>query len=35
MKYLFLVMAICALGYINFHSESKHHALVHLGASGV
>lgn len=32
MKYLFLVLAVCALGYINFNSESKHHALANMGA---
>lgn len=31
MKYIAIVLAICALGYINFHSESRDHALVHVG----
>ena len=32
MKYLVLFLAVCALGYINFNSESKHHALANMGA---
>lgn len=31
MKHIFLILALCSLGYINFQIESKHHALVHVG----